>query len=379
MASSPKGNRYTRIAVIGGGVVGMACALELKARGADVSVYERGTEIGAGVTGRSAGMLGAAFEWGLEQDQLALAALARHAGEIWPDFAAKIERLGGGPVHLSKNGSLAVARSDAEAEWLEQLAGACQARGLPVKQLSAAMLKTAEPGVTGAVKAALHLAGDQHVDPQVLLQRMAAALSRAGIALKYGRTVERVVVGREITLPDGERVDSLVLATGAGAPPKFHGMRGEVLDPGLRPVVPVKGQMLALAAVPGTPRHVVHTRDVYIAPKAKWTLVGASVERGVEDFTVDRGVIAGLREKAVAIAGALKDAPEVSAWAGVRPGTPDDAPMIGETALAGVYAALGCYRNGVLFAPAVAELLADTVFEGTRRATFTPLRFNKDI
>src|SRR5690349_17931985 len=101
MASSPKGNRYTRIAVIGGGVVGMACALELKARGADVSVYERGTEIGAGVTGRSAGMLGAAFEWGLEQDQLALAALARHAGEIWPDFAAKIERLGGGPVHLS--------------------------------------------------------------------------------------------------------------------------------------------------------------------------------------------------------------------------------------------------------------------------------------
>jgi glycine oxidase len=127
--------------------------------------------------------------------------------------------------------------------------------------------------------------------------------------------------------------------------------------------------------VAGAPKHVVHTRDVYIAPKAKWTLVGASVERGAEDFTVDRAVIAGLKDKAVAICGALKDAPEVSAWAGVRPGTPDDAPMIGETAVPGVYAALGCYRNGVLFAPAVAEQLADAVLEGARRSAFTPLRF----
>ncbi|HEV7693535.1 MAG TPA: FAD-dependent oxidoreductase [Hyphomonadaceae bacterium] len=378
MASAPKG-RSLRIAVIGGGVVGMACALELKARGADVSVYERGTEIGAGVTARSAGMLGAAFEWGLEQDQLALAALARHAGEIWPDFAAKIERLGGGPVQMSKNGALAVARSEAEAEWLEALAAACQARGLAVRTLTGAALKTIEPGVTGAVRSALHLSGDQHVDPQVLLQRMAAALSRAGIALKYGRSIDRMVIGREITMPDGERVDSVVLATGAGLPPKFHGMRGEALDTGLVPVVPVKGQMLALASVPAAPSHVVHTRDVYIAPKAKWTLVGASIERGAEDFTVDRAVIAGLKEKAVAICGALKDAPEVSAWAGVRPGTADDAPMIGESAIPGVFAALGCYRNGVLFAPAVAEQVADAVLDGVRRSTFTPLRFNKDI
>jgi glycine oxidase len=170
-----------------------------------------------------------------------------------------------------------------------------------------------------------------------------------------------------------------VLATGAGAPPRFHGMRGEVLELGIAPVVPVKGQMLALAPIAGAPRHVVHTRDVYIAPKAKWTLVGASVERGVEDLSVDRAVIGALKEKAVAIADALKDAPEVSAWAGVRPGTADDAPMIGETGIAGVYAALGCYRNGVLFAPAVAEHLADAVLGGVRRAAFTPLRFNKDI
>ncbi len=376
MASTPRGSRAQRVAIVGGGVIGLACALELKARGADVIVYEKGTEPGAGVTARSAGMLGAAFEWGLEQDQVALAALARHAGEIWPDFAAKIERLGGGPVHLSRNGAVAVARTEAEAEWLGDLAAACQARGLPVRQLSAAALRGVEPAVSGEVRAAVHLPGDQHVDAQVLLQRMAAAVARAGVALKYGRAVERIVVGREIVMPDGERVDSVVLATGAGALPRLHGMRGEVLEAGLAGLVPVKGQMLALAPVAGAPTHVVHARDVYIAPKAKWTLVGATVERGVDDVGVVRDVVEGLKAKAVALVGALARAPEVSAWAGVRPGTADDAPMVGETRVEGVHVALGAYRNGILLAPAVAELVADAVLDRARRPTFNPLRFD---
>ena len=77
---------------------------------------------------------------------------------------------------------------------------------------------------------------------------------------------------------------------------------------------------------------------------------------------------------------ALGNAPEVTAWAGVRPGTPDDAPMIGQTAIPGVFAALGHYRNGVLFAPATAELVADQVIDGKvspLAAAFDPLRFDK--
>ncbi|HEX5007993.1 MAG TPA: FAD-dependent oxidoreductase, partial [Hyphomonadaceae bacterium] len=99
MSSTPsrKPSGAPRIAVIGAGIIGLSCALELKRGGADVVVYERGTELGAGVTVRAAGMLGAAFEWALEADQLALAALARRAGELWPEFAAGLERQGGGP------------------------------------------------------------------------------------------------------------------------------------------------------------------------------------------------------------------------------------------------------------------------------------------
>jgi glycine oxidase len=184
------------------------------------------------------------------------------------------------------------------------------------------------------------------------------------------------VVGREIAMPDGEKVDSVVLATGAGMQPKLHGMRGEVLDAGLGAVVPVKGQMLALAPVAGAPRHVVHAKDVYIAPKARWVLVGATLERGVDDVVVNRAQVEALRAKAAALCGALAEAPEVSAWAGVRPGTADDAPMIGESAAPGVYAALGMYRNGVLLAPAVAEAVAASVLDGAIRPPFNPLRFH---
>jgi glycine oxidase len=139
--------------------------------------------------------------------------------------------------------------------------------------------------------------------------------------------------------------------------------------------------MLALAPVHGGPRHVIHTRDIYIAPKSRWTLVGATSERGRADTEVEPAVIAGLRAKAVELAPALAFAPEVTAWAGIRPGTPDDAPMIGQTAIPGVFAALGHYRNGVLFAPATAEIVADQVIDGKvspLAAAFDPLRFDKE-
>lgn len=365
MPSTPsqKTSGSNRIAVIGAGVIGLACALELKRRGADVAVYERGTELGAGVTVRAAGMLGTAFEWALEADQLALAGLAARAGELWPDFAARLERQGGGPVEFSPEGALVVARSDADIAWIEELAAACQARGLPARRLSAADLKREDRAITGQVQGGLLLEGDRQVDPQLVLQRLAGALGKAGVGIRHGRTVERIVVTSGFQMPDGDRFDRIVLATGAGPLPRFIGAQREAVETGLPELVPVKGQMLALAPVEGAPMHVVHTRDIYIAPKSRWILVGATSERGKSDTTTDAATIAKLRASAAAVAGALEKAPEVIAWAGVRPGTPDDQPLIGETAIPGVFAALGHYRNGVLFAPATAEIVAEMAID----------------
>lgn len=369
-----------RIAVVGGGIIGLSAALEMRTRGAEVAVYESGLQLGAGATVRAAGMLGAAFEWALEADQRSLAALARHAGMLWPDFAARIERMGGGGIEFSNEGAIVVARGDSEIEWLETLAAACQARDLPVRRLSAADLKHDEPALAGEVKAALMLPQDRQVDAQIVLQRLGAALSRAGVGFRYGRKVERIVGGQIFQMPDGERFDRVVLATGAAQLPSFFGPRGAPLEHGLVEMTPVKGQMLALAPVAEGPRHVIHARDVYVAPKSRWVLVGATSERGRGDTEIDPASIKALRARAAALVPSLADAPEVTTWAGIRPGTPDDAPMIGQTAIPGVFAALGHYRNGVLFAPATAELVADQVIEGKvspLAGAFDPLRFDK--
>lgn len=125
-----------RVAVVGGGIIGLSSALELRARGADVAVYESGTQLGAGVTVRAAGMLGAAFEWALEADQRSLAALARHAGMLWPDFAARVERNGGGGFEFSKKAPSSLratmARSSGWRHWPPPARrGICQCGGCP--------------------------------------------------------------------------------------------------------------------------------------------------------------------------------------------------------------------------------------------------------
>jgi glycine oxidase len=232
-----------------------------------------------------------------------------------------------------------------------------------VKRLSAADVKREDRAITGQIQGGLLLEGDRQVDPQLVLQRLAAALGRAGVGIRYGRMVERVIVGRDLQMPDGDRFDHLVLATGAAALPRFVGARGEAVETGLPELVPVKGQMLALAPVEGAPKHVIHTKDIYIAPKSRWILVGATSERGKSDTTIDAATIASLKASAAALASALDMAPEVIAWAGVRPGTPDDQPLIGETGIPGVFAALGHYRNGVLFAPATAEIVAEMAID----------------
>jgi glycine oxidase len=180
-------------------------------------------------------------------------------------------------------------------------------------------------------------------------------------------------------MPDGERYDRVVIANGAQPAPVFVGPRGARLSPGLPAPVPVKGHILAIGPIEQGPRHVIHTRDVYIAPKSRWILVGTTSERNRADTEVDRRAINQLRARAAALVPALADAPELTAWAGVRPGSPDDQPLIGQTAIPGVFAALGHYRNGVLFAPATANIVADQVIDGKvspLAAAFDPTRFD---
>ncbi len=376
---NPGKPRPLRVAIVGAGVIGLSSALELRRRGAEVVVYDRGAELGGGASIRAAGMLGAAYEGALEAETPALFGLMQEAAALWPGFAKDVEKLGGGPVEFSAEGTLAGAEVDDVAR-LEELARACQARGVEARWLSGAALNAIEPALSGAVEAALLLPSDRQVDAPALLMRLGEACKRHGAGLRMARPVERFGVEKaRFVGPDGDRFDRVLLATGAGMPVRFASRAEGELKTGLPEIVPVKGHMLALAPPEQAPRHVIRMRDVYVAPKARWVLAGSTSEHGREDTTVERETIAGLRAKAARAVTGLGDALELAAWAGVRPGTPDGLPLVGETAIRGVFAAMGMYRNGVLLAPAAARLAAQAVLDGNvsgAAGAFTPRRFD---
>src|SRR5262249_26151563 len=144
---------------------------------------------------------------------------------------------------------------------------------------------------------------------------------------------------------------------------------------------PVKGQILALKPAMGAPMHVIRgLGEIYIAPKARWTLIGATNEPGLDDTEVDRETGAYLRARAAELVPTLADAKEAASWAGVRPAAEDGLPAIGETAMPGLFAALGHFRNGVLLAPVTAQLIADMMLNGDKPGLARPFglaRFDK--
>lgn len=374
----PAPRHALRIAVIGGGVIGLSSALALARAGADVCVFEAGSRPGLRATGRAGGMLGLTYE--LEELQAAGAiALARRAMELWPSFAAAL------PVSadIRMAGAIACAPTPEESLRLEGLAAAARAEGLQVAALSKSDLAALEPGLTGPLVSAWRLLADGQVDPLCLVDGLEGALSAAGVRIARAFPVGEVLVTGEGFAIEGAGVwDRVLVATGAGRQPGFVAPDGLRLDPGLGVVIPVKGHMLALEAGNGAPRHVIRAGAVYIIPKARWTLIGATSEPGLADEATDPAALEDLRARAEALVPGLGRAEVIEGWAGVRPGSSTGAPVIGESAIPGVHAALGCYRNGILVAPAVAELVAAGMLGrdgNSAHGRFNPGRFDNRV
>jgi len=355
------------IAILGGGVIGLCAAYMLLTKGARVTLFEARDRVGAGASGRAAGMLGFGYEFAQFPDDAPVVGLAARSGEIWPAFARELERVGGG-IDFAMCGNLSLAANEEEFADLQRLGERLLARGRRVRLLNATEAKAREPGLTGAVAGGLFLADEAQVDPVLLCGALVRAIGHRGGRILVGRPVSDDLRGPPFRV-DGEMFDHVLVATGAGAgtlaPPRF-------------PLIPVKGQIVALHAGVGAPAGVVRARGVYVAPKRQWTLVGATSEPGRCDEETDRLKLDELRARACALLGGLALAGEVASWAGVRPATPDGAPLIGPGSGAGVWYALGHYRNGVCLAPATADLLAAWMLDGfSPDGGFSPQRFDK--
>lgn len=369
-----------RVAILGGGVIGLSIAYELAVcRGVAVTVFDPRPP-GRGASWAAAGMLAPAFEAAAETGtHPQLFDLCMQSAALWPDFAAGLEARAGTPVGFDAAPSLAAALDDAEAARLAQIAGVLAARGVAYEALGPAALRAREPALGEAVLGGLELPTDLRVHMRTLISVLMNILRACGkVAFVAGPAPLKSVGGR-VRL---EGHDAIIAAAGwetAVIKVEEHGSLYSLVnwDTALDEIDCHGGQMLAVAAGPGTPRRVVRAGHVYLVPRGDQVVIGATVEPGRVLEAAEPEVVAKLKAEAARLCPGLAGAETVESWAGVRPGTPDQAPLLGQTAAPGLYVAAGHYRNGILLAPVTARILADAVTgvdAGPLAAAFTARR-----
>ena len=356
-------SRPTDILIVGAGVTGLGIAWRLAQRGAAVTVVERDAA-GMAASHAAAGMLAACAE--AEPGEEDLVALGRLAQAAWPAFAAELEAASGVTVDLRQEGTLVVAlTADDQARLRHQLAFQ-KSLGLPLDWISAAEARRREPHFAN-LAGAVWSPEDHQVDNRKLAPALRQAAEAAGAVIREHATVEEVVVRRDrvagVRLKDGE-IAAATVVIAAGAWSRAIGGIPAALRP---PVRPVKGQMLALRMDQGAPllRHVVWGPNIYMVPRHDGRLIlGATVEEKGFDATLTAGGVLALLEAAWRIVPAIEELPIDEMWVGHRPGSRDDAPILGAAPVGGLVYATGHHRNGILLAPVTADHVARLVLDG---------------
>ena len=345
--------------IVGAGTIGLACAWRAARRGLRVRVLERDAP-GAGATHVAAGMLAPVGEADWGEDALVRMSLA--AARDWPSFAAELERATGLESGYEARGALHIALDRDEAEELRRRFELMDSLELGAEWLRPRGCRELEPGLSPSCTAGVHLPGEAAADPRQLVPALAAALEEAGGQLVVeADVVDPILEGDRLTgvvTADGRehRADRVVLATGAWA-----GAAGWLPASARPPVRPVKGQLLVLRASPdqAVASRIVTTNRVYMVPRPDGRLVvGATVEERGFDLQVTAGGVHELLREAYRALPDIAELELVETLAGLRPGTPDNAPLIGPGAIDGLILATGHYRNGILLTPLTAEVVA---------------------
>ncbi len=370
------------VAIIGAGVIGLAIAWRLAQRGAKVTVFDRGAA-GSGASHAAAGMLAAHLE--AEPREENLVALNRASQQLWPDFAKELEAASGLSVDLRTEGTLLLALTGDDQSRLRHVLAFQKSLGLPLEWLTTAEVRRREPHLTPTISGAIFSPQDHQVDNRAVAAALREAVLKAGVTLRENTPVERIVTSDNRVTGVGVAgetlaADTVILAAGAWS----RGIAG-LPTSSLPPVRPVKGQMLALRMDSQAPllTHVVWAPGAYLVPRKDGRLlIGATVEEKGFDPNLTAGGQLALLEATWRALPAVEELPIHEMWVGFRPGTRDDAPIIGESPVPGLVYATGHYRNGILLTPVTAEAIAALVMDGEadpRVANFAFQRFAQPV
>jgi glycine oxidase len=363
--------------VVGGGVIGLGIAWRAARAGMTVTVVDDAP--GRGASWAAAGMLAPVTELHYGEDELLALNLASAAR--WPGFAAQVEEASGQPVGYRPGGTLAVARDADDNAALEDLYRFQVRCGLDVQRLRSRECRQLEPGLHPGIRGGVLAAGDHQVDNRALVRALLVACERAGVRLVQGRVAELATQGDRVTgvvLDNGETLSAGTVVLAAGC---WSGGLGGLAAEALPPVRPVKGQLLYLRGPADQPLCSGNVRglEVYVVPRGDGrVVVGATVEEQGFDTRVTAGAVHDLLRAAMELLPDVAELELVETVVGLRPGSPDNAPMLGPAGPEGLVVATGHYRNGILLTPVTADAVAELLATGQVPeliAPFGPQRF----
>jgi glycine oxidase len=332
------------VIIVGGGIIGLSLSLELRKHDASVLVIDKG-EPGREASYAAGGML---VDCSAETTP-ALQPLAAASARMYPEFVRELQVDSGVSVDLRDHGTIVFPPPEHVGER----------PGFSVASLLPAPLSELEPELADA-RPAFYLK-ERSVDPRALTNAALLAAKRRGVDISSADPVT------ELNLSNGHvsgvsttktkfLADKVVNCAGA-----WSGQIG----PYAFPTRPVKGQMLCLVSPSRSLlKHVVRSPEVYLIPRSDGRiLAGATVEEAGFDKRTDAPAIQRLHRAAIEMVPSLKNARILEDWAGLRPGTPDGLPILGESATPGYYVATGHFRDGILLAPITARLMAQVIAE----------------
>ncbi|MEU9748536.1 glycine oxidase ThiO [Streptomyces niveus] len=378
---------HTDVLVVGGGIIGLVTAWRAAQRGLGVAVVD--PEPGGGAALVAAGMLAAVSE--LDHGEQTLLGLNTASARLYPDFVAELESVTGRDTGYRACGTLAVALDSDDRAQLRELHALQRRSGLESEWLTGRECRRLEPMLAPGVRGGLRVDGDHQIDPRRLAAALVTACERAGVVFHRAWAERLRVVGDRaagVTLAGGpERGAELDAGQVVIAGGSLSGRLAGVPDDVVAPVRPVKGQVLRLTVprpyapfLSRTLRAEVRGSHIYLVPRENGELVlGATSEELGWDTTVTAGGVYELLRDAHELLPGITELPLTETRAGLRPTSPDNAPLLGPTALPGLHLATGHHRNGVLLTPVTGQVMATVLTTGELpddARPFAPGRFS---
>jgi glycine oxidase len=369
------------VAIVGGGLIGASIAFELEAEGLRVVVLDR-QEPGRESSWAAAGMLSPGPD---SPEDAPLAPLAKESLRLYPEYIAAVEEASGRSTAFQREGALEIFFGEHAEGECDAMIAAHRRWGLAAEPISTDAARKREGSLNPAARAVVWLPEEAAVDPRLLMEAVLAGAQRRGAEIRSNSTVTSFLYDRR---HEGVRCTG-VAAGNESISAKFVVLAAGCFTGALEgpangfqlcvPTHPVRGQMIALRPKGVNLRRVLRSARGYVVPRPDGRIVaGSTLENEGFEKRVTTDGLQTIWNAALELVPQLSGAEVIETWAGLRPGTPDNLPILGPTAVEGLLAATGHYRNGILLAPATSKLIRDWIVGGQVKSdvtAFSPSRF----